>query len=615
MGRNWFTMWEDGQSGIFRMSTSQQTGVKRRHQLLSSDDMALTDNLLEKTAEHTRKAVLHSHKTLHITNKPKMLTRGCAPGVLEAESFDETATVAGGADPAGDGKPRANLAPVPEDDDDSRCVFDAMPKSTLDVLSAIKAVNPAAPEPKVKAKAKAAAAKATPKATAKAAASSRAKGQNQGQNQPQSESGVEASVSKALRGVKRGVESLQPASVRTARGVSVADSIAEADRQWLEANQVALKQVLTTCAEIPDESKTKTCISEANKAANKLLTAVRTRKRTIKRRVQGQEGPLEDVTVIETTLTTFTDLLSLLSNKGLKGAEGNVGDQCYAKVVSLMDAGACFADSILLNIARLMWTDDLRFQRWGDMQSVTLKFAERVMPDKNCAKLMTQQMNLVLQKLMKGIAVEHVTLDLSSPPDGMEPLLDFLTAMSKPETLPDAQTASDFADLLYIIKATSTNPADTTRAIQSVLSDSSSDRPILASFNALAQGKKFLELADEFANAKLESNRFLTQLDSVRVECTAFTEAVDNHETEIDISAMVDESLRVCGRYLAACKGPEPASDPQSVVAISMAEARTSVIALLVTSNVKVCPGPLVRVRLTVTLGDCRRLLCGASPS
>ena len=410
VGRQWKNMWEDGMTGIYRLETAHSTGVKRRHELISTDETALTENLLDKTIEHTRKAILNTHRTSSITNQPMMLGRfeSMDPALAPAPAAWESDSVA----PSEKlhARPRA---PVPsaasalalhqggDDGSDEACVSVAIPggPELFHLLSSIKPV--AAGEAKAKAKP---AAKPTPKPkpAARTRGSSVKSASGCGGGDAPSAAGAPGEDGGGVNPKKRGWESMRPAATSAEKGSSVAETIAKGDKQWLDEHTRALKRLLQ-CLPDCEESKLKAALMESCKEATKLLTAVRSRKRQVKRRTaENAEKAMAEAASIEEHLVDFCELMKLLTKP--ESSEGNVGDQAYALVNHLGEAGATFSPVVHRLIAKLMWADDLRYQRWADMSIVTLKYAERSIGT-DCRGLLAQQMTVALQKLLKAVDV------------------------------------------------------------------------------------------------------------------------------------------------------------------------------------------------------------------
>ena len=142
-----------------------------------------------------------------------------------------------------------------------------------------------------------------------------------------------------------------------------------------------------------------------------------------------------------------------------------------------------------------------------------------------------------------------------------EPLVTFVEKMSFVEKLPDKQSSEDFGHILSILKASSTSPTKTSKAVQEVKESASADRMILATFNALPQGKRFLELADESCQKKLKANEHLLKFDTVRAECAAFSESFDSGRQPPDMKMLVDESWRLAKEYATAASSPSVGLD------------------------------------------------------
>ena len=87
--------------------------------------------------------------------------------------------------------------------------------------------------------------------------------------------------------------------------------------------------------------------------------------------------------------------------------------------------------------------------------------------------------------------------------DSMEPLLEFVKVMGGQEgsfALPSKDAAEEFANLSYILQATEESPMKVIRALKAIDETASAEKMVLATFKALPQGTKLIELARDFAS-------------------------------------------------------------------------------------------------------------------
>lgn len=269
-GKQWHTMWEDGQSGIYKLNAASSVQVKRKHELLDSDSMQLVDGLEEKTLSFARQSVFNDRPAIaKITNTPKMLSRTSAlSGVLddvdclESECGDD------------DGQRSVNLVSVPtlsrslslcnassvglsvpkppdanQEEDALKTVSGR--QSTESLLNSFKPVQPQAD-----AKAKAKAAKAKPKS-------------KQASKRPPQESDPQpADDSKR----PRLITSMEPPKLPHGKGAAsasslavtgVTDAINAADKKWYDETQQAMSKVM--CVFPAEESDLKKLWQQATR--------------------------------------------------------------------------------------------------------------------------------------------------------------------------------------------------------------------------------------------------------------------------------------------------------------------------------------------------------------
>lgn len=403
VGRHWKAMWEDGQAGIYKLASSSSTQVKRKHELMDSDGMQLVDGLIDKTLEYARKSVLgDQQKTAGIVNTPKMLRTAALKNVLD--DLDGLETEAGLA--ADDDGRKSAVAPaqamcrshVPTP---ARNNPDEMATSAthgrMSAESIFEALKPCVPQaggkPDAKQRPKA---KAKPSSANKRAAADETPGE------------TETKRSKLVVSLEPPKPSGSGTSKSAVTGVT--DAISEADKQWLATHKDNLLDVMKVIlADDSDgsEQQIKKTLAECGGKATKLLTGVRARKRSLKRRTaENGEVALNDATEIEDVLVAFTEFVKLLQRPAATSCR-NIGDLCYSKVGPLEEQGAKFSPSIYTQIARLMWSDDLKWKRWASMSDVTYKFIERSCPHMDSLQFMVQNMNVSLQKLLKSVMVDE----------------------------------------------------------------------------------------------------------------------------------------------------------------------------------------------------------------
>ena len=151
--------------------------------------------------------------------------------------------------------------------------------------------------------------------------------------------------------------------------------------------------------------------------------------------------------------------------------------------------------------------------------------------------------------------------------DSMEPLLEFVKVMGGQEgsfALPSKDAAEEFANLSFILQATEESPMKVIRALKAIDETASAEKMVLATFKALPQGTKLIELARDFASKKLKAVHSLQEIDAVQVDCAAHLEVLKNGIDEdgsfnesTDLNHAVDEVARLADA-LAAVKSKEP---------------------------------------------------------
>lgn len=384
------------------MESSSSTGTKRTHTLMDStvDTPALCDNLIDKTEKATMDA-LFDRSSRSIVNEPNrqralgmcellasldnMLGDSPAPwatttATTTTAAATALAVAAPGADSAGPAKALLddtaeesgfvgriaglqNLAAKPH----------ATPASAPGSTPAAKAV------PKVKAKAKSGGKDPKPKPAPKARQSP--------------------------------IESLDPNNIKNPKppsGGGTSTLIAGQDEAWIAENKASLDDAMDLTATRTGETEFRQDLQECIKKTNTLLSKFRARKRLLKRRSEDTKEPaMSQASDLEHIAETFLDLVRSVS----KGAP-TAGDEYIAKVEALAGHGAAFGPEMIKRLARLIWLDDHKYQRWSGMLTSTLQFVQKYIPESDTFSselFLQQQMSLILQKLLKGIGLEVVT--------------------------------------------------------------------------------------------------------------------------------------------------------------------------------------------------------------
>jgi len=134
----------------------------------------------------------------------------------------------------------------------------------------------------------------------------------------------------------------------------------------------------------------------------------------------------------------------------------------------------------------------------------------------------------------------------------MEPLVGFVTEMSKRYPTP---TRADFATISSVLGAEENSPHEVQEALDRLKPKASADHYILASFKSLPQGKKLMNLADEFIDGKTHLLKIIATLNEIENRCGSHTSAMTGMPMDAAIQAFTSE----CGSYKAA--SPNASSD------------------------------------------------------
>ena len=273
-GRKWNLMWEDGQSGIYRLENATTMKVEKQHELANSDDPPLVANLLDKVADSACNAVLDA-RFMSVSNKPLLPSASVLGGIMN--ELDNSADVAdsdmGQTKAAPGGMHLARIVtpqlpqhrPTPAGSDEVRTDAAAASETKdhadmLDVLAGFKVPTPCTSSVRPKAKAK-------------------------GKAQKTSDLAGEPPAKK-----QRLVESLEPPTLKKQNGVSVADAVMEADSKWLEETKAEMRKAMRL--DIADDSEYRLAMNKCAELG-KLLKSIKYRKRMLKRRAGNADEPCE----------------------------------------------------------------------------------------------------------------------------------------------------------------------------------------------------------------------------------------------------------------------------------------------------------------------------------
>lgn len=543
-GREWLMAWEDGQKGIFKYEGTRTLGVTRVHELINSDSLQLTDNLLERTAEHAQAQLLgHSR---HVGNDPNMsraksLLCICnnleSAGVLALAS-PSSSTVAAVATSTSS-TPTADTAQAePEEDGNfferfmarKPVAVPAAPQSTANGKGNKRkgppgGSQPAVPKPSV------------PKPPVPP-------------NTPSRKREQDPNIPAPKRTRASSIESMDP-SLLSAN----TDKMSEADQAWATEFKGKLDLLLQFDPPAGDTEFRQLC-NEKTKSLTTLISVFKSRQRSLKRRTtESKAGPLEQAEAMEQVATLMSHFIKGL-NKHIAALNG---DDCYARLQSLLEAKCSFGQEVYLRVAKALWNENLRFQKWSAMLGSTYDFVKAHVTeseDITHISVLRQQTTVMLQKLLRGIAgdkvagfvvanlslfVSHcyqhqpkhvkfyfwmsqVVLDESS--DLMQPLRTFVKTMMENFPSKSGDENKEFTTLNCILNATATNPKEVQAALDA-LKDAGQSNSILLSFKSLCQGKKAISLAEEFVDGQSHLVEFAETLKVIMESCQENCVALD----------------------------------------------------------------------------------------
>lgn len=369
--------------GVYRLEGQTSSSVVRSHVLHDSTDTcpALIDNLGEKTAKFTTDLIMKQQGSSRtVFNEPSMskassflaITNNLDSLLGDGPVQEKASSPA----PVPEPVPATHTAPSSKDEADE-CIH---PTSRFDALrSQVASPKKATAKPKAKSKAK-----TEPKPTDDKPPAKRAKKTDQ----------------------ESRVRDMNPDSIASSTNKHTSAAMGQQDQAWYASTKDELVSLLDCSAMKSAENDFKADAGAKTKDANSLLGKVRGKKRVVKRRSKENQAdfmPLLDEA--ESVLCTFLVVLKAVT----RGA-GPSGDELPAKIQSLVSFGAVPGLELMKRIGKHMWSDDLRFMRWDAMVGSTLKFVRDTIDrdDFDPEPLIKQQMNVILQKLLKGIPADKV---------------------------------------------------------------------------------------------------------------------------------------------------------------------------------------------------------------
>ena len=142
----------------------------------------------------------------------------------------------------------------------------------------------------------------------------------------------------------------------------------------------------------------------------------------------------------------------------------------------------------------------------------------------------------------------------------MRPLRDFLSHMARNypyEEGTESTCKSDFASL-HVLVAGSQNPSSVLRIVAEVRAaakEKQSPRALLATFGALPQGRRLLEINESQAQGTIDSLKFIGKLDEVANKAKSLSLVVRGAISDVKgLDKMIDASLSLVDSFVAAQK-------------------------------------------------------------
>ena len=398
-GRVYLMAWEDGQAGVYRMDSTTRKQISKSHVLMDSSDgaPALVDNLMEKTEQQAVNLMLE-HDKRNVTTDASYARASLLLGICNNLDFDGPSPV-----PATHERSAASTSPLAQM---------ALPATSSSTSVGVRAINAGGDDETESTKGimggmtgmsflrnscngLQAPSPSEPKAKAKATAKAAARG-------TKNKAGANPDPEKKTK--KQRTSCVETVGINAKSGSqSVALKLKEDDDAWRSEHRSKVDELLQFS---PGASDTdfKNDIAECNKRVNTLQATIRGRKRTVKRRSEDNQRPaLAEAQELEDMLSAFGNFLKNLS-KGTSSQSPS--DEMCATVETLIKNGAVFGKQIYVRIVKQRWCEDMTYKRWTNMLTCSLEWVKTRCEDFDMDELLGQQMNVVLQKLLKGIPAE-----------------------------------------------------------------------------------------------------------------------------------------------------------------------------------------------------------------
>ena len=208
---------------------------------------------------------------------------------------------------------------------------------------------------------------------------------------------------------KKNSSCVETVDINAGKSASNANAVAarmkEDDERWQQENNVKMVDLMKIDPRAND-NEFKSDVAERAREVTTLLGAVRGRKRTLRRRSEDNQQPaMTQAEELEDTLNSFSNFLKNLSEGA---ACPSASDELCATYELLSKHGAVFGVQIHIRVAKQRWLEDMTYKRWASMLSSTVDWLTSQSSSIEMEKLLSQQMNVILQKLLKSIPLEKV---------------------------------------------------------------------------------------------------------------------------------------------------------------------------------------------------------------
>ena len=393
-------------TGVWRLDSKSSKSVKKSHELMdSAKTPALTENLMEKTEKQAIDIMLNQDKRI-VRNEASLKRASLLLGICDDLDEGDCPSVPAPSRPLNRSLPAAQpLLQVPtpasshaaaaslargsaeREEAESTKGFGAL--TGLSFLKAqVASAQPAAPEPKPRAKGKA-----------------KAKSKNQ-----KAEDGNEPNEPASKRRKTQLLEPKKNTKSGNGSGNQTANSLTqrmqEDDDEWKADAMEKVKKHMNFNPPGADGEFRAQCTERAREV-NTALTAVRARMRMLRRRaLENREPAYTQATEVEDLLTTFSQFCKNIAKNS------DPADAICATSEALVSQGAVFGKEIYIRIAKTRWMEDMQYLRWGSMLTSSLEWVRSrtsTAASFNMAEFLDQQMNVILQKLVKAIPADKAT--------------------------------------------------------------------------------------------------------------------------------------------------------------------------------------------------------------